>query len=294
MTANCTNAQLLANGVQVVDASGLNETSVLLTNGQFLSGATGLPPIAAVFAASTNIVVTSGAGNVTIGTSPARIATIVTTVFSSSGTFTPNAKCIFAIVECVGGGGGGGGGSVTSSQVSCGGGGGGGAYTIGIYTAAQLSPNIAVTVGAAGTGFAGSTGLPGGNTTFGALATANGGSGGPVVTTAAAFAFVAGGAGASTGTGTISYGLAGSSGNIGRAARPGTDALRFCASGSGGISQLGCANGPAIWNRGGTGGSAAAAFGCGGSGAVLRDISGTRTGGNGFSGAVVVTEFRTF
>lgn len=137
-------------------------------------------------------------------------------VFTSTGaqTYTPTSGATLAVVHIVGGGGAGGSiPSTTSSQASGSGGGGGGGYSMYVYSSPATQT---VTVGAGGTaGTAGNNpGNAGGNTTFGALATANGGSGGSSaasVTLGAASTFIAGGAGGSASGGSLN--LSGSRGN---------------------------------------------------------------------------------
>lgn len=101
-------------------------------------------------------------------------------VFTSTGaqTYTPTTGCAKAVVEVVGGGGASGSVATTGvGQAVASGGGGGGGYSLYLYS---TPASQTVTVGAGGTvGSAGNNaGNAGGNTTFGALATANGGSGG--------------------------------------------------------------------------------------------------------------------
>jgi hypothetical protein len=88
---------------------------------------------------------------------------------TATGTYTPPANLLYAIVECVGGGGGGSGCPAPGGgQIAVGGGGGGGGYTKKIYAKAALLPNVPVTIGSAGTGGAigVNDGTDGGDTTF--------------------------------------------------------------------------------------------------------------------------------
>jgi hypothetical protein len=89
-------------------------------------------------------------------------------VYANAGSFTFTVPAGFTkiMVEVWGAGGGG---SCSNNYA-----GGGGAYGKGVYTVTP-STNYAVTVGAGGTG--GATGANGGNSSFGALISANGGSG---------------------------------------------------------------------------------------------------------------------
>lgn len=106
---------------------------------------------------------------------------VVSTVRTTTGTFTRDGDCMFARVQIVAGGGAGGGAQSTSSvQHSEGGGGGGGEYAEGWFTAAQIGTSLTVTIGAGGTGVSGGNGNNGGTTSFGSLMTALGGAGGDV------------------------------------------------------------------------------------------------------------------
>ena len=113
-------------------------------------------------------------------------------VFLSSGTWTrPHSGITSVTVVCIGGGGAGG----LGNGGAGGGGGGGGGY---IEASVTVSGNVTVTIGAGGVGGASGFGNPGGNTTFGSLATAVGGNGGQDGVGGGAGG--AGGAGSTTGT----------------------------------------------------------------------------------------------
>jgi hypothetical protein len=107
-------------------------------------------------------------------------------VFNASGTWTCPAGVTRVTLQIRGGGGGGGGGApgTSATTVSAAGGGGGGASVIRTVDVAVVPTTVyTVTVGAGGAGGAGGTGTPvagsnGGDTTFGALATATGACGG--------------------------------------------------------------------------------------------------------------------
>lgn len=108
-------------------------------------------------------------------------------IFNSSGTWTKPTDAISVLVQAWGAGGGGGGGTRAASGgggITGATGGGGGMYVEYTFRASDLSSTETVTIGAggtAGTGAAGNTatgGGSGGNTTFGSLLTAVGGSGG--------------------------------------------------------------------------------------------------------------------
>ncbi len=108
-------------------------------------------------------------------------------VISATGTYTPTAGTLYAIVEIVGSGAGG----YQQNGGNYGGGGGGaGEYAKGVFTAAQIGVSQAVTIAPGG-----AVSTNGGTTSFGALLTAGGGS-----TGVAGAAY--GGAGGTGGTGT--------------------------------------------------------------------------------------------
>lgn len=95
-------------------------------------------------------------------------------VFTSNGTWTRPSGITTVLVIAIGAGGGGGDGG---GAVSAGGGGGGGEY---VYASVSVAGNVTVTrgVGGAGGNGSGQDGAVGGDTTFGSLISAKGGSGG--------------------------------------------------------------------------------------------------------------------
>ena len=104
------------------------------------------------------------------------IASAASEVFTTSGTWTNPGGVTEVTVTLVGGGGGGAGSRTASSVYYGGGGGGGGGST---SQTVSVSGDVTVTIGAGGAGGAvDSNGSSGGDTTFGALATADGGGGG--------------------------------------------------------------------------------------------------------------------
>jgi glycine rich protein len=101
-------------------------------------------------------------------------------VFLGSGTYMPSPNCQSLTVECIGGGGGAGAVAAATDTLSGGGGGGGGGgYSRKALPVALVRGGVLVTVGAGGTGFDVDTPAgTGGQTTFGALCVAFGGTGG--------------------------------------------------------------------------------------------------------------------
>jgi hypothetical protein len=142
-------------------------------------------------------------------------ASVKPTVRTTTGTFTRDAKCIGARVRIVAGGGSGGGARITvAGEGSEAGGGGGGESAEGYFTAAQIGSSQTVTIGAGGTAAAGD-GVAGGTTSFGALLTAIGGSGGAQGVGGSGNVTSAGGDGGSGGTGGYLH-IPGSAGGTGR------------------------------------------------------------------------------
>ena len=202
-----------------------------------------------------------------------------TDIFTSSGTFTkadyPWLRAIKVRVQGAGGGGGGVGGVANSGGA---GGGGGGYAEVFITDIAGLSASITVTRGAGGAGGIGdANGSDGGSSSFGSLATGNGGSFGLSGGTSTASP-----AGGNGGSGTASGGIvfAGSGGAAGAKTIP--------QSGSGGSSHLG-GGGRSAWRggSGSSGGENGAAYGGGGAGARASTTA-TDTGGTGANGIVIV------
>lgn len=212
---------------------------------------------------------------------------VVVQKFTASGTYTPSAGLLYAIIECVGGGGGGGGATALAGQLYGGGGGGSGAYSRVLVTAAAIGASKAVTIGALGTGGAATpaNGVAGGDTSVGSLCLAKGGAGGLYGTSSQNGTGGAGGAGAS-GVGDIT-----SSGKPGHAGFYSNSNLQFFPSGFGGS---------AIWGGGALGvhapsaataGANATNYGSGGSGAQAANSTNIAAGGNGSMGFVIITEF---
>lgn len=121
---------------------------------------------------------------------------VIITEFTANGTWTKPQGLKRAMIVCVGAGGGGGSGrcDAAGSNRFGGGGGGGGAVVWRQLAASDLTATVAVTIGAGGTGGAGvntvatsgNAGTTGGDTSFGTIVIAKGGSGGGGGTGAAA------------------------------------------------------------------------------------------------------------
>lgn len=205
-------------------------------------------------------------------------------VFTASATYVPDPKMSFAILECWGGGGGGGGAAQTASgTINGGGGGGSGGKSTRVVTRADIGASQPVIIGAAGSGGAAGAnqGGAGGSTSVGSLCVANGGAGG---LGAAAQGSGGGGAGGAGGTGDLIVpGCAGIIGNRFAA----TTAITYGRFGGDGLQGVGF-GGALVAGNAGTAGSGYSAGGGGGS-----DYSGlgSKAGGNGAPGLVIITEY---
>lgn len=207
----------------------------------------------------------------------------VTTYNGGSGTFTPQTNTKTLYVECVGGGGSGGG-SDGGANGSCASGGGGGAYSATFVTSVAASYAYSVGAGGVAPAAGANPGNAGGDSTFGAICTAKGGSGGGAGAAAGTSAgFIIGGAGGQASGG---VGDAKASGNAGRAAQrvSGTVGL---ASG-GGSSHLGGGGADSITAGAGAAGQA---YGGGGAGGLSLAGSATTAGGAGAAGVIIVSEY---
>lgn len=209
-------------------------------------------------------------------------------IITTSGTYTPTAGCKLAIVELVGAGGGGGGCWLADSVgASAGGGGGSGGYSMLIV----LNPvTTAVTIGLGGTQGPVSLnatppdGSPGGDTSFGSLATAKGGFGGlstawAVATGSSDTACTDGGGGALSGTGDIAL--------PGNAGYRGQQLTRNGSSGNGAPSKLGSGG---FRSRGISGTLSLPKYGGGGIG-NYRASNVTYPGTDGANGVCIVWEY---
>lgn len=217
---------------------------------------------------------------------PDSVVSFKVTTFTSSDTFTTDAKCMFALVRgCAGGGGGGGAESTGAADPVAGGGGGGGGAVEEWFTAAQLGATVSVTIGGAGSAGGGSgsggNGGNGGDTTFGALFTAAGGLGGT-------------GTGADATAQGPRAGGRGGSGSNGTFFTPGThgemsyiNSDGFAVGGKGGNSKFGLGGLGGVQDADGSAGTGNGAGGGGGA----EDDAGGHAGGAGTAGFVVVVEF---
>ena len=193
------------------------------------------------------------------------------TVFTASGTWTPDASGRTKVVEVeVVGGGGGGGTAGASNNCVCTAGGQGGGYARKRIAAASLGATETVTIGAGG-----AANTDGGNSSFGAHCTANGGDGASGVTP---------GSNAGTATGG-DINITGQRGGTGGVVGAGYTTAPGC---SGGGSVMGAG---APGQFGSTGTAAALPGGGGGGGSFGTTGSGTVTGGAGAAGIVIVREY---
>lgn len=236
------------------------------------------------------ITMTTGGTMAYMSASPYSSFSISQTVFTTSGTYTPNANMRYAFIEVLGCGGGGGG-CNSASTIAAAGGGGAGGYVNKMVSAAQVGASATVTIGTAGAGGSAGTnnGSAGGNCSA-ALAgsgsitlAANGGSGGTGAASVTTASLNAGGSGGTSSGGTIN--------NTGEAGQAGSGVNV-----SGSIVIIGGQGGSSLYGNGGkqaltaAAGNAAGGYGAGGAGAAAS--SGVdRAGGAGTGGLVVVTEY---
>ena len=199
-----------------------------------------------------------------------------TQTFTGSGTYTPTAGMRYAMIEILGGGGAGGGADITGVDAqSYGSGGGGGEYARGLFSNITIGSSQVITIGAGGTGVAGTTGNSGTTTSVGSLITAFGGSGGIVATSGNI-------AGAAGGTG-------GSGGDFRSPGHYGGNATNRVGQSIGANSQYGTGGQGVVATAAGNNGLG---YGAGGSGAfhgqnkIIQDV-----GGSGSSGLVYITEY---
>jgi len=297
--------QAAGSGVLQVPGGGTGDTS-FTAYAVVTGGITSVDPLQTVASLGTaNQVLTSqGAGLLPIwanNEAGTGFTSIVSQVFTGSGTYTPTANMKYCIVKAVGGGGGAGSLFKSFGNTGCSGGGGAGGYASAVFSAATIGASQVVTIGGGGAGGLGSgvnDGVAGGNTTFGALVTCGGGSpslsppasGVPRVTSGGAGGTASGGsvniAGqAGQDAALIAYGDGGSIGGV--------------QSGNGGSGKYGqggyfyIAQAVSV-SPGGVHGLNGSGYGAGGGGASNSGFVGTAAslnGGSGSSGIVIVTEY---
>lgn len=202
---------------------------------------------------------------------------VETLITAPSYTWNKPAGLKFLEVECVGPGGGGAHAPPTGAgQYSVGGGGGAGGYGVKVFAAVDLPASVVITNGTVGNG-----GAPGGNSSFGALATVNGGAVG------AQSALVTGTASA---TGLGGLGGISSGWTINGTGAPGSISIANLTSGN---QSMTAAGGSSPFGGGGVGsfalgrqaGANATGYGAGGGGANNNPAQGTSSlGGNGSPG----------
>ncbi|OJY66457.1 hypothetical protein [Rhizobium sp. 60-20] len=233
------------------------------------------------------ITIVSGVAYVRSGAANYLGSTVFNTVGTSTYTSSPN--CTFRVIEgCGAGGGGGGSNTVSAGSCSAGGGGSSGAWGRKLI-AGPLAPQTVV-IGAAGQGGAlGSSGTPGGSTTFGSLITLPGGPAGTVglITSVPAVS-------SSSFLGTSPSGVDYGSG--GGATYAGFNLQYSAIGGAGGSGPYGTGGTAAGQNAGSSSnpsnlaGANALGYGAGGGGACSINTTGV-AGGNGSPGLLIVHEY---
>lgn len=222
------------------------------------------------------------------------ITTINVQTFTASGTYTPTAGMQYCVIEVVGGGGGAGGvGASAAGTCGASSGGAGGGYSRGVFSAATIGASQTVTVGAGGTGGAGTLdGTGGGTSSVGALISATGGTQG--------FHGAVAAAGLTLGGNTPGIG---SGGQLNLSGNPGLNAWSQFISGTsfylaepgkGGSSVFGGGGGASGLGSGASGqeqGQNGSNYGGGGGGGVSIGGGTAITGGNGANGVVIITEY---
>lgn len=204
--------------------------------------------------------------------------------FTASGTYTPDANLLYALIECLGGGAGSGGlANSAAGQGFSSGAGGAGSYSSKIASASAIGAPQAVTVGAAGafgSAVGPTSGGAGGDTSVGTLCVgkgASGGIGGPNGP---------GGAGGAAGTGDVTG--TGDPGDAGTNQGIITITTR---GGKGGSTRWG-GGGPSVVSAGSaTAGGIATGFGSGGGAPASQNAAGAANGQPGQPGLVIITEY---
>lgn len=235
--------------------------------------------------------------NGTSWVSPGAVSINIQTFFSN-GTYTPSPNLIAAYIKLMGGGGAGGGTTAgTTTTLQAGGGGGSGGYVETLLQASQIGAGpITILIGAGGVGVNGGNGGNGGSSVFGGIVSANGGFGGDVGGPAAAFIPGGSGGDSSVTIPNISLQVIGQLGGYSGPNQTDATTLSYGFSGYGAGSFVAQSPGPLQWcpslgaiNDNGFGGNT---YGVGGSGSIVSLTNATTsTGGNGFSGFVIITEY---
>lgn len=209
-------------------------------------------------------------------------------VFTGSGTYTPATGMAYCLVISTGGGGGSGGVDSDGTARAASGGGGAGSTCIESFSAATIGTSQTVTIGAAGTAGAntGTNGGDGGNTTFGSLHTAGGGSGSAGLAATADDNELDGALGGTASNGAMNIsggaGASGTSGGSSNIARAGNGGGSFWGGGGrGGVS------GTAATQIGTTG----LAYGSGGGGSANGNTAAGIAGITGAAGVILIVEF---
>lgn len=205
-------------------------------------------------------------------------------IFTANGSWIKPAGAVYVQIMCQAGGAAGGGPNATgASQVSAGAGGQGGAYVESILPASSLGASESVVVGAAGIGVVGSTGGNGGTSSFGAVCSAAGGTGGLIAGASGTPGGIGGGTSVQAMTGQIQIG----GGGGGACARLGTTGAL---GGQGGDSFLGNGGAGGAAPSGNVG-SAGSGYGGGGGGSAINASAAAIAGSNGAPGIVIVRTF---
>jgi hypothetical protein len=210
------------------------------------------------------------------------------TLFTASGTWTPNILTATALFGVQGAGGGGGGATLPSvGNVSLGSPGGSGAWALGFFAAATFGSSQTITVGTGGASATGGNGSAGGTSSVGSLVVCAGGIAGGMLNDQAAPVFNGNGSSTAAPTGgniESSEGSGGAPSTAMSAASPGM------ITGMGGSSRFG-AGAPQIAGNGGTP-PAAVNRGSGGGGSCINNgYGGSASGSAGANGAVWVWEY---
>ncbi len=266
-------------------ASSANVMSALATgnNGVLITSATGVPSLLAP--GTTGQVLTATTGSPPSWVSPPSdpITSIVTQVFTTSGTWTATAGMVYAEIIIVSGGGGGG--SADATLGGGGGGGGAGGLSSAIFPVAVIGTTQSVVVGtggAGGTGGAdGAVGLQS-SVTGSSLGSQPGFGGSASNVFANGFGSGGGGGGASGGSVNIEGGS-------------GTTGLYFSGllsiGGMGGYNRYGGPATAAIATGGASIGLPGVGFGGGGAGGAAAPLGSGADGGAGSDGVVYIIEY---